>query len=99
MVMARQVRKLRQMTANKLVALKFPDPENFFLTALSVSLLLVSPGCGETAKPVVSPTAGQVDTYFGGPFNVTGSPVIQSAAAFDHSANQIAVSGHIISNA
>lgn len=99
MVTARQVLKLRRITGNKLGALMFPRGENFLLTALVVSILLLSGGCGETAKPVVSPAAGQVETYFGGPFNVTGSSVSQSAVAFDHSANQIAVSGHIISNA
>lgn len=77
----------------------FPRGENFLLTGLVVGILLLSGGCGENAKPVVSPAAGQVETYFGGPFNVTGSSVSQSAVAFDHSANQIAVSGHIISNA
>lgn len=60
--------------------------------------VLGSSGCGQTAKPVVSPAAGQVDSYFGGPFLVTGSTVSQSAAAFDHSANQVAVSGQITNN-
>ena len=99
MVMARQVLKFRRITTNELGALASSRLENFLLKALLVSLLHFSAGCGETAKPVVSPTAAQVDTYFGGPFNVTGSSVMQSAAAFDHTANQIAVSGHIISNA
>ena len=96
MAMATQVWKLRRITRNKLEAPKFPRRENFLLTALLLSMSLISAGCGETAKPVVSPAAGQVDTYFGGPFNVSGSSVAQSAAAFDHAANQIAVSGHII---
>src|SRR5580658_3309233 len=60
--------------------------------------VLGSGGCGQTAKPVVSPATGQVDSYFGGPFLVTGSTVSQSAAAFDHSANQIVVSGQITNN-
>src|SRR5262249_28622115 len=98
MVMARQVLKFRRIITNELGALTSSRFENFLLKALLVSFLHFSAGCGETAKPVVSPIAAQVDIYFGGPFNVTGSLVMQSAAAFDHMANQIAVSGYIISN-
>jgi len=62
--------------------------------------VLGSASCGQTAKPVVSPAAGQVDTYFGGPFIVGGSPVTSpSATAFDNLANQVAVSGTIINAA
>jgi hypothetical protein len=97
MVMARRVLKLRRITTNKLGALMFPRRENFLLAALLVNMLLLSAGCGETVKPVVSSANGQVNSYFGGPFIVTGSPVTRpSAAAFDHSANQIAVSSQII---
>jgi len=97
MVMARQVVELRGITTNKLGALTVPPRENFLLTALLVSILLLSAGCGQTAKTVVSPAAGQVGTYFGGPFLVTGSSVARpTATAFDHSANQIAVAGQII---
>ena len=92
MAKARQVLKFRPITRKKLRALMFPRRENFLLTALSVSTLLVSAGCSETAKPVVSPAVGQVNTYFGGPFNVTTSLVKQSSAAFDHAVNQVAVS-------
>jgi hypothetical protein len=55
MVMARQVLKLRRITTNKLGALTFPRRENFLLTALLVSILLLAASCGETAKTVVSP--------------------------------------------
>jgi hypothetical protein len=97
MTIAKQVLKLRRIIGNKLEALTFPRRENSFLTALLVSILLLSTSCGETAKSVVSPAAGQVNTYFGGPFNVTGSSASRpSSAAFDHSANQIAVSSQII---
>jgi hypothetical protein len=54
---------------------------------------LGSGGCGETAQPVTSPAADKVNSYFGGPFAVTGSTVTASASAFDRSANRIAVSG------
>jgi len=99
MVTPKQVMKLQRAIGNKVGALTFPRGENFLLTALLASIMLLSGGCGQTAKPVVSPAAGQVATYFGGPFNVTGSSVFQNAATFDHSANQIAVSGHVITNA
>jgi hypothetical protein len=72
-----------------------------FLSLIFLALcvvLLSAAGCSETAKPVVSPAAGQVDSYFGGPFNVTGSAVGASASTFDHSVNRIAVSGFIVTN-
>ena len=97
--MVRQVLKLPKMTGSRVAMLIFESYQNFLLTTLLVSMLLVSAGCGQTAKPVVSPAAGQVQTYFGGPFNVTGSWVNRGAAAFDHSANQIAVSSTFINNA
>jgi hypothetical protein len=92
MVIARRAFELRKPITNRLSALAFPASGNFLLTALLVSVMLVSGGCGQTTKPVISPAAGKVDTYFGGPF-VTGSSLTLSAVAFDHSANQIAVSG------
>jgi hypothetical protein len=96
MAMARQVLKFRGMTTNKPGAPTFWHCGNYPLTSLLASLLLIAAGCGQTAKPVVSPAAGQVDTYFGGPFNVSTSPVsTPSAASFDHSAKQIAVSAQL----
>lgn len=94
--MAMRVLKLRRIAVNRFEALKFRRHEDFLLRALLVSVLLISAGCGETAKPVVSPANGKVDTYFGGPFQ-TGGSVSQSAASFDHSANQLAVTAFIIS--
>jgi hypothetical protein len=74
------------------------SPSFLSLTFLALYVaLLNTAGCGQTAKPVVSPATGQVDSYFGGPYNVTGSAVDVSASTFDHSANQIAVSGFIAS--
>ncbi len=67
---------------------------SLILLALSVALIGTS-GCGQTAKPIVSPATGQVDSYFGGPFNVTGSAVSASTSTFDHTVDQIAVSGFI----
>jgi hypothetical protein len=99
MVIARRAFKLQQMIRNKLAAVTVPRRENFLLTLLFGGVLLVSGGCGQTAKPVISSATGQVNTYFGGPFIVAGSAVAQSAAAFDHPANRIAVSGLIVNHA
>lgn len=67
------------------------------VTLLGICLVVLgSNGCGETAKTVTSPGAGQVNSYFGGPFVVAGSTVAASASAFDHSASRIAVSGLLV---
>lgn len=97
MVTARRVLRVRRIRRNKLGALKLPRCKDSLGVALLASLLLFSSGCGETAKPVVSSAAGQVDTYFGGPLGA-GSSVSKSASTFDHSANQVAVSGFIVSS-
>ena len=55
--------------------------------------VLGSGGCGQTATPVTSAANGQVDTYFGTPFNVTASDYGKSSSTFDHAKNQIGVSG------
>ncbi len=91
----------RQMSNDRcIVRSVFSGRRSFVLSALLAGLLLVCGGCGQTAKSVLSPSADKVDTYFGGPFLVTGSPLSQpSAAAFDHSASQVAVSSQIINNA
>ena len=69
------------------------------LLATLVALCIMAPfgfgGCGETAKPVTSPSANQVYSYFGSPFSVSASSVARSSSAFDHAANQIGVSGFI----
>jgi hypothetical protein len=61
-------------------------------------LVLGSSGCGQTANPVTSPTAGLVDSYFGVPFLTPGSALSRNSSTFDHAANQIGVSGFIISS-
>jgi len=51
-------------------------------------------GCGQTAKPLAaSSSSNSVFSYFGSPFSVSGSNLAQSVTTFDHSANQIGVSG------
>lgn len=58
----------------------------FCITALAFS------GCGDTAKPVVSPAQGSVFGYFGGPFEAPGSFTNKNAVAvFDHLGGQIQV--------
>jgi hypothetical protein len=91
MVRARRILSVRQMRRNKLQEKAFLGGKNSLLTVLLAGLLLVSAGCGQTANPVVSPATGKVDNYFGGPFILQGGST-PMAAAFDHLANQIAVS-------
>lgn len=52
--------------------------------------VLLSAGCGETTKPVTPASAGQVHSYFGGPFQAVG--LSQSITAFDHATNQVSLS-------
>src|SRR5215813_3815297 len=68
---------------------------NFWIMLLVVSFAAGLSACGETAKPVISPAAGQVDSYFGGPFVVAGSALHETSSSFDHTAGQVAVSGFI----
>jgi hypothetical protein len=66
-----------------------------FRSTLLLCLCFALPGlsgCGQTAQPISSPTADQVNSYFGSPFNVAGSPLGKSISAFDHLTNQISVS-------
>jgi hypothetical protein len=68
-------------------------PRKATFSALLASLCPVAlflAGCGETAKPVTAPSAGQVHSYFSGPFQAVG--LSQSTTAFDHAANQISIS-------
>lgn len=62
--------------------------------ALCVALLGAA-GCGQTAKPVVSPAAGQVNSYFGSPFATPGNVFGESFSSFDHAANQISISSYL----
>ncbi len=52
-------------------------------------------GCGQTAKPITSPAADLVYSYFGSPFSVTASALPKSVSTFDHSADKIAVASFI----
>lgn len=65
------------------------------LAVLGMVALFGFGGCGETAKPVTSASANQVYSYFGSPFNVSGSALPISSSTFDHVANQIGVSSFI----
>src|SRR5215467_3067370 len=97
MAMARTGSRVRQMK-NQASAVACGRRGSLVVTALLATALTFASGCSQTAKPVVSPAADKVDTYFGGPFLVTGSAVGQGAAAIDHSADQVAVSSQIINN-
>ena len=60
-------------------------------------LMLGLSGCGQVANPVTTPAATLVDSYFGVPFLTPGSALSRNSSTFDHSANQIGVSGFITS--
>jgi hypothetical protein len=92
MVIAWQVLKMWQSTANRLT---FSSREHFLWTILLACAVVFSGGCSQTAKPVISPATGEVDSYFGGPFNVPGSDLSRSVANFDHAASQVGVSAFV----
>ena len=69
----------------------FPCLKSFALWVV----LLGASGCGQIAKPVVSPAAGQVDSYFGSPFATPGNVFGESFSSFDHTANQISTSSYL----
>src|SRR5215510_11270351 len=90
-------RNLRLLSVKLRISTNYSSKCFLWLAFLGLFVaILGSSGCGQTANPVVSPAAGQVHAYFGGPFVVTGSTVAESASAFDHSANSVAVSGLLV---
>jgi hypothetical protein len=96
MVTARLDSTFRQMIVNS-PAMKIQRCEktlSIMLFGLCLALF-ASSGCGVTAKPVTSSSAGLVDSYFGGPFPATVSDLANSRATFDHTANQIGVSAFV----
>src|SRR5215475_10016351 len=82
-------------SAGKRDVLLSPSRCNFWIMLLVMFFAVGLSACGETAKPVTSPAADQVDSYFGGPFVVAGSALHETSSSFDHTAGQIAVSGFI----
>lgn len=64
------------------------------LLGFSFALLALS-GCGQSAQPTTPTAAPQVNSYFGGPFSVSGSALPQSSSTFNHSANQVSISAFI----
>jgi hypothetical protein len=95
MVIARQVLKMWQSTGNRPGVSTFSSRGQFLLTMLLACAVVFSGGCGQTAKPVISPATGEVDSYFGGPFNVPGSNLYRSVTTFDHAASQVGVSAFV----
>ena len=73
------------------------------LSTMFLLLCLTAPlsfsGCGQTAQPVTPAAANKVYSYFGGPFNVSGSDLPISVSTFDHSAGAIDVSSFITTTA
>src|ERR1700730_168901 len=96
MVIARRAPTFRRMLAHapdlKIQRCEITLP--VILLGLCIAVL-GSSGCGVTANPVTSPSAGLVDSYFGGPFTANGSDLGKSNSTFDHAAKQIGVSGFI----
>jgi hypothetical protein len=67
--------------------------DNLPILIAGVCFSLLGPiGCGQSAHAVASSATGQVDSYFGSPFSVSGSDLGKSNSTFDHVANQITVS-------
>jgi hypothetical protein len=65
------------------------------LLGLCLAVLGLS-GCGETATSVPPPSAGLVDSYFGGPFGGSASAVVaKSSSTFDHASKQINVAAFV----
>lgn len=65
------------------------------LLGFSFALLALS-GCGQSAaQPGTLTAAPQVDSYFGGPYSVSGSALPQSSSTFNHSTNQVSISAFI----
>ncbi len=58
-------------------------------------VLLALSGCGQSAQPRTPTAAPQVNSYFGGPFSVSGSALPQSSSTFNHSENQVSISAFI----
>ncbi len=96
MLIERCALKFRQMPVSTLVRRiqRCDKVLSTMLLGLSFAVLGFG-GCGQTAKPVTTPSANPVDSYFGGPFSVPGSVLVRSSSTFDHAANQIGVSGFI----
>lgn len=95
MLIAWRVLKMWQSTTNRLGVSILLSREQFLLTILLVCAVVFSGSCGQTAKPVISPSTSEVDSYFGGPFNVSGSDLSRSVTKFDHAANQVGVAGFV----
>ena len=93
MVIARRAFAFLQMVVD-ISSLEVQRREKILPATLLVLWFAVlgASGCGETAVPVTSPSAGAVDSYFGGPFSVSGSALAVSSSTFDHAAKQIGVS-------
>jgi hypothetical protein len=96
MAIERRVFTIRQMVV-KIRGLEIPRRE-MILSTLLLGLcfaVLGSIGCGQSAQSVASASVNPVNSYFGGPFNVSGSGLTKSSSAFDHATKQIGVSAFI----
>jgi hypothetical protein len=93
MTIARCASTVRPLVVSIFVSRTQPSGGILSTMLLGLSFALISLcGCGQTAKSVTSPAAGEVDSYFGTPFNISGSNLSTSNATFDHATGQISVS-------
>jgi hypothetical protein len=96
MAITRRVFTFRRMVANTRTPGIQRCEKVLPVTLLGLCFLAFgSGGCGQTANPVTSPSAGLVDSYFGVPFLTPGSTLSRNSSTFDHAGNQIDVSGFI----
>jgi len=96
MVIARRALTFRHI-GSTVPSLKVQGREKVLSMSLLVLWFMVlgSSGCGITTTSVTSPSANQVDSNFGGPFNTPGSAVSQSSSTFDHTAKRIGTSAFV----
>jgi hypothetical protein len=96
MAIARRTLEFRQSVTGTLLRSTQPYRQLPSILFLGLSMVVLGlSGCGQTAQPVVAPSTGKVNSYFGGPFNVAGSDLAKSNSSFDHAAQQLSVSAFV----
>src|SRR5579863_8625174 len=92
MTIVRHTSRVPQLITNILSSRRCDHILSTLLVGFCFALVGLS-GCGQTSPPpVTTPTADQVNSYFSGPFAVSGSDLGKSSSTFDHSTKQIGVS-------
>jgi hypothetical protein len=92
MTIVRHTSRVPQLITNILSSRRCDHILSTLLVGFCFALVGLS-GCGQTSPPpVTTPAADQVNSYFSGPFAVSGSDLGKSSSTFDHSTKQIGVS-------